>query len=61
MKQKVITGEFRYCQKAMKSWLLMGYKITKAKRWSDGRYTYVLESNEDHHTYYVGHKPYTVT
>ncbi len=47
MKQKVICGQFNYCQKTMKSWLAMGYKIVKAKRWSDGRYTYVLESTGD--------------
>ena len=59
MKQKIISGEFRYCQKTLTSWLLMGYKITKAKRWSDGKYTYVLETNDDQRTFYVGHKPYT--
>lgn len=47
MKQKIISGEFRYCQKVLKSWLAMGYKITKARRWSDGKYTYVLDSVED--------------
>ena len=50
MKQKVISGEFRYCQKTLKSWLLMGYRIVKAKRWSDGKYTYVLE-NTDQRTF----------
>ena len=44
MKQKIISGEFRYCQKTLTSWLAMGYRIVKAKRWSDGKYTYVLES-----------------
>ncbi len=46
MKTKVISGEFRYCQKTLKSWLAMGYRIVKAKRWSDGKYTYVLESTD---------------
>lgn len=46
MKQKIISGEFRYCQKTLTSWLAMGYRIVKAKRWSDGKYTYVLESTE---------------
>jgi len=47
MKTKVITGEFRYCQKTLKIWLAMGYKIVKARRWSDGKYSYVLESTGD--------------
>lgn len=42
-KQKVIVGEFRYCQKAMRFWLAMGYRIARANRWSDGKYSYVLE------------------
>ena len=45
MKTKVISGEFYYCQRVLRTWLLMGYKIVKARRWSDGKYTYVLESN----------------
>ena len=45
MKTKVISGEFYYCKRTLKSWLAMGYKIVKARRWSDGKYTYVLESN----------------
>lgn len=44
MKTKVISGEFRYCQKVLKIWLAMGYRIAKARRWSDGKYSYVLES-----------------
>ena len=47
MKQKIISGEFRYCTRAMKSWLAMGYRIAKAKRWGDGKYTYVLVKKDD--------------
>lgn len=44
MRQKIITGEFAYCQRVLRSWTAMGYRIIKARRWSDGKYTYVLES-----------------
>jgi hypothetical protein len=47
MKTKIISGEFYYCQRTMRAWLLMGYKIAKARRWSDGKYTYVLERAGD--------------
>ena len=57
--RKIISGEFRYCQKVLKSWLVMGYKIVKSRRWADGKYTYVLESDPDRRTFYVGYKPYT--
>lgn len=46
MKQKIISGEFRYCHRAMRSWLAMGYTIVKSKRWGDGKYTYVLEKKD---------------
>lgn len=46
MKQKIISGEFNYCKRTLQSWLAMGYKIVKARRWSDGKYTYVLESTD---------------
>ena len=46
MTQKIISGEFNYCKRALKSWLAMGYKIVKARRWADGKYTYVLESTD---------------
>ena len=57
MKTKVITGEFRYCQKTLKSWLAMGYRIVKAKRWSDGKYTYVLESDPNDRTFMLSSYP----
>lgn len=45
MKQHIISGEFRYCTRAMRSWLAAGYRIVKARRWGDGKYTYVLQKD----------------
>lgn len=53
IKEKIISGEFHYCQRTLKSWLLMGYRIAKAKRWSDGKYTYVLHSTNFESTNYM--------
>lgn len=46
-KTKVIVGEFRYCARALRPWLAMGYRIVKSKRWGDGKYSYVLEKSSD--------------
>lgn len=43
MKQKIISGSYYYCVRAMRSWYAMGYRIVKSKKWSDGKYTYTLE------------------
>ena len=51
--RKIISGEFAYCCRAMRSWTLMGYRIVKQKKWSDGKYTFVLEDFSESRTFRV--------
>ena len=40
---KIISGSFSYCCKASRSWIAMGYRMVKSKRWGDGKFTFILE------------------
>lgn len=46
MRQQIISGSFSYCARALRPWLAMGYRIAKARRWGDGKYTYVLQKGD---------------
>ena len=44
--RKIISGDFAYCCRASRSWWALGYKIIKQKKWSDGKWTFVMELSE---------------
>jgi hypothetical protein len=41
--QVIFSGSFRYVAKRIEEMHDIGYKITKSKKWSDGKWTYVME------------------
>ena len=44
MKHQVIfSGSFRYVAKRLDEMSDLGYKVTKSKKWDDGKWTYVME------------------
>ena len=47
---KMISGKFDYCCRVSSSWIAMGYKIVRQKKWSDGKWTFVLERTDDSFT-----------
>lgn len=42
-KQKIISGEFSYVCRVSSQWIALGWVIIKQKRWSDGKWTFVME------------------
>jgi len=48
-KQKIISGSFSYVARQSRIWAVMGYRIVKSKKWADGKYTIILESEKDHY------------
>ena len=43
IKQKIISGELKYVNKLIREWKFYGYAVVKTKKWSDGKYTIILE------------------
>ena len=41
--QKIISGDFRYVCRVANSFIALGWQVVKQKKWSDGKYTFVLE------------------
>lgn len=41
--KKIFSGDFRYVTRLAKEYYALGYRIVKQKRWSDGKYTIVME------------------
>ena len=41
--QKIISGSYTYVARLSREWVHAGYSIVKLKKWSDGKYTVVLE------------------
>ena len=42
-KQKIISGNFAYIHRMVQEWAFYDYKVVRSKRWSDGKYTIVME------------------
>ena len=42
-KQKIISGSFNYVARVSRNFAALGWRIVKRKKWSDGKYTLVLE------------------
>ena len=42
-KQKIISGDFRYVARVTRNFVALGWRIVKQKKWSDGKYTFVME------------------
>jgi hypothetical protein len=42
-RQKIISGDFKYVTRATRNFVALGWRIVKSKKWSDGKYTYVME------------------
>jgi len=40
--QVIFSGSFRYVARRLDEMHDLGYKIVKSKRWSDGKWTYVM-------------------
>jgi len=41
--QKIISGDFRYVARVSRNFAALGWRIVKSKKWSDGKYTFVME------------------
>ena len=41
--KKIFSGEFKYVTRLAKEYYALGYRIVNQKRWSDGKYTIVME------------------
>ena len=41
-KQKIISGSYNYVQRTVRPFQLMGWRVIEKKKWSDGKWTYVL-------------------
>jgi len=45
--KKIISGSFPYVCRTSRIWTAMGYKIVRQKKWSDGKWTFVMERTDD--------------
>jgi len=41
--QKIISGDYRYVLRVSRSYYALGFRVVKFKRWSDGKFTAVME------------------
>ena len=41
--QKIISGDYRYVARVSRNFYAVGYRVVKFKRWSDGKFTIVME------------------
>jgi hypothetical protein len=41
--QKIISGDFRYVCRVANNFIALGWHVVKQKKWSDGKYTLVME------------------
>ena len=42
-KQKIFSGDFRYVARVSRNFAALGWRIVKQKKWSDGKWTFVME------------------
>lgn len=40
---KVVSGDYGYCARVTRNFVAMGWRIVKSKKWSDGKWSFVLE------------------
>lgn len=45
--KKIISGSFSYVCRTSRIWSAYGYRIVKQKKWSDGKWTFVMERFDD--------------
>lgn len=41
--QVIFSGSFRYVAKRLDEMSDLGYRVVRSKKWSDGKWTYVME------------------
>lgn len=41
--QKIISGDIKYVTRVARNFYALGWRLIKQKKWSDGKYTLVLE------------------
>ncbi len=45
--RKIISGSFTYVAKVSRQYYILGWRIVKQNRWSDGKWTLVMEMTDD--------------